>query len=502
MSEQDQEIILEMKSITKRFPGVVALNKASFYCRRGQVHALVGENGAGKSTLMKILAGAYQPDSGQVIFKGRELNISHPSEAQELGISVIYQEFNLIPYMTVAENIFTGREPRTKLGLVDRGTMRRQALNLLHQLNVDIEVDAWVRELPVAQQQMVEIAKALSLDAEVIIMDEPTAALAETEVNVLFEIVNRLKEMGRSIVFISHRLKEVFQIADIITVLRDGEVTATKPISETSIREVTNLMVGRELAQHFPERITSLRPDEVLTVRDLNIDGVLHDINLTLHAGEIVGVAGLEGHGQRELARVIFGAEVKDSGEVLVEGVQKDIRSPHQAIDAGIAFVSDDRKTEGVIMDLSVLHNIALPSLDKRVSLGFVRRKEETQTVEGIVEELRVRTPSLDQLTVFLSGGNQQKVVLAKWLVTHPKIILFGEPTRGIDVGAKEEIYRLIRDFANRGTAILMVSSELGEILGMSDRVLAMHEGRIVAEFSGEEATEAAIMRAAVGGQA
>jgi ribose transport system ATP-binding protein len=499
MSEQDQAIILEMKSITKSFPGVLALNNASFYCRRGQVHALVGENGAGKSTLMKILAGAYQPDSGQVIFKGKEYNITHPAQAQELGISIIFQEFNLIPFMTVAENIFTGREPRTKLGLVDRATMRQQAVALLHQLNVDIDVDAWVRELPVAQQQMVEIAKALSLDADVIIMDEPTASLAETEVNVLFAIVNKLKEMGRSIVFISHRLKEVFQIADIITVLRDGEVTATKPADQTNVREVTSLMVGRELSHHFPERHPSPNLEEVLTVRDLNIDGVLHDINLTLHKGEIVGVAGLEGHGQRELVRVIFGAEVKDSGEILVEGVQKDIRSPHQAIDAGIAFVSDDRKAEGVILDLSVLHNISLPSLNRRESLGFVRRKDETNTVEGIVEELRVKTPSLDQLTVYLSGGNQQKVVLAKWLITHPKVILFGEPTRGVDVGAKEEIYRLIRDFADRGTAILMASSELGELLGMSDRVLAMHEGRIVAEFSAEEATETAIMRAAVG---
>jgi ribose transport system ATP-binding protein len=404
--------------------------------------------------------------------------------------------------MSVAENIFVGREPCGSLGLVDRRAMRRRARELLAQLNLTIDVDAWVRELPVAQQQMVEVAKALSLDADIIVMDEPTAALAETEVLVLFDVVNRLKEMGRGIVFISHRLKEVFQIADTITVLRDGKVVDIKTTSETSIPEITNLMVGRELSQHFPDKVACPESDEVLTVRNLSKRGVLHDINLTLRKGEIVGVAGLEGHGQRDLARVIFGAESRDRGEILVGGSKKEIRSPSQAIDAGIAFVSDDRKLEGVILDLSVLHNVALPSLEDRSALGFVKEREEKQAVVQIVQDLKVRTPSLQQLALYLSGGNQQKVVLAKWLITQPKVILFTEPTRGIDVGAKEEIYRLMRDFARQGTAILMVSSELGEILGMSDRVLVMHQGRIAAEFCGDEATEVSIMKAAVGGHA
>lgn len=499
MNDANDNIILEMTSISKGFPGVQALNDVSFFCRRGHVHALVGENGAGKSTLMKIMTGAYQPDAGQIVFKGIPRVISHPSEAQELGISIIYQEFNLVPYMSVAENIFVGREPRTALGLVDWRAMRTQATALLSDLNVTVDVDAWVRELPVAQQQMVEIAKALSLDADIIIMDEPTAALAETEVQVLFDIVERLKKQGRCIVFISHRLKEVFQIADDITVMRDGEVTAFRLAAETDIREVTNLMVGRELDQHFPPKTVAAHDEEVLTVRNLNKQNILRDVNLTLRKGEIVGIAGLEGHGQRELVRVIFGADGKDSGEVLVEGVKREITSPREAISAGIAFVSDDRKTEGIILDLSVLENVALPSLPSRASAGFINQSAERQTVSKIVEELNVKTPSLEQLTVFLSGGNQQKVVLAKWLITQPKIIIFAEPTRGIDVGAKEEIYRLMRDFADHGTAILMVSSELGEILGMSDRVLVMHDGQVVAEFTGEEATESAIMHAAVG---
>jgi ribose transport system ATP-binding protein len=503
MSGEQREVILEMQSITKRFPGVVALNDVSFSCRRGCVQALVGENGAGKSTLMKVMSGAYQPDSGKIIIRGEERVISHPVEAQKLGISIIYQEFNLVPYLSVAENIFMGREPRTPLGLLDGREMRRQAKETLAQLNLDLDVDAWARELPVAQQQMVEIAKALSIEADIIVMDEPTAALADAEVNILFEIVRRLKAMGRSVVFISHRLKEVFQIADTITVMRDGQVTAVKNAAETNIREITNLMVGRELSQYFPEKSAQTTTGkEVLTVRGLNIKGVLEDVNLTLREGEIVGVAGLEGHGQRELVRAIFGAESKDTGEVLVEGVKQEISSPRQAIEAGIAFVSDDRKTEGVVLDLSVLHNVALPSLEHRAAMGFVRHGDEATAVRDIVRRINVKTPTLKQLVVNLSGGNQQKVVLAKWLMTHPKVIVFSEPTRGIDVGAKEEIYRLMRSFAERGTAILMVSSELGEILGMSDRVLVMHEGRLVAELAGDEATESAIMHAAVSGHA
>ncbi len=501
MSNEQGEVILEMRSITKKFPGVVALNGVSFSCRRGCVQALVGENGAGKSTLMKIMSGAYQPDAGKIVIHGEPRTISHPVEAQRLGISIIYQEFNLVPYLSVAENIFMGREPHTPLGLLDRRAMRRNAAEILKQLNLNIDVDAWVRELPVAQQQMVEIAKALSVDAEIIVMDEPTAALADAEVNILFEIVQRLKSMGRSVVFISHRLKEVFQIADTITVMRDGEVTAVKSAAETDVRDVTNLMVGRELSQYFPERHPETKiGKEVLTIRNLSKKGVLDDINLTLHEGEIVGVAGLEGHGQRELARAMFGAEETDHGDVLIEGVSRAISSPREAIEAGIAFVSDDRKTEGVVLDLSVLHNVALPSLERRSSAGFVNQRAEAQAVEDIVQRINVKTPTLRQLVVNLSGGNQQKVVLAKWLMTHPKVMIFSEPTRGIDVGAKEEIYRLMRSFADRGAAILMVSSELGEILGMSDRVLVMHEGRIVAELAGDQATETEIMHAAVTG--
>ena len=492
---------LQMKSITKTYPGVRALDNVDFDVTRGEVHALVGENGAGKSTLMKILAGAEPMDSGEILIDGKPVHITSPQRAMEFGISIIYQEFNLVPYLNAAENIFLGREPRGVLpGFVNFPVMYREAQKVTENLGVRLNVRLPVNRLSVAQQQMVEIAKATSRSATIIAMDEPSATLTEHELQSLFELIRSLKQQGVSIVYISHRLEEIFQIADRVTVLRDGRLVETKPVSETDRDDIIRMMVGRELKEKIPKQAAEIG-QPALTVNDLTRRGVLEDINFTVSQGEVLGIAGLVGAGRTELARAIFGADPFDAGEIRLNGRPVDIRSPRDAIRMGIGLVTEDRKALGLILGMVVRENISLANLDELTRLGFVNRSEEKRVASRFIEDLMIKTPSVEQQVQNLSGGNQQKVVLAKWLFTQSKVLIFDEPTRGIDVGSKVEIYQLMNRLAANGVAIIMISSELPEILGMSDRILVMHEGRIAGELSREEATQEKIMWLATGGE-
>ena len=487
-----------MRGVAKSFFGVRVLNDVDFDCEAGEVHALVGENGAGKSTLMKILAGAYQADAGSILVDGEEVHFHHPSEAQRRGVSIIYQEFNLLPDRTVAQNIFLGREPRRGF-VVDGRAMEAETRRLLAALNVEesIAADRTVRDLSVAQQQMVEIAKALSFDARILVLDEPTAALAPREAESLFERVRLLKSRGLGLIYISHRLKEVFELADRVTVLKDGARVTTAATSAVTAPQLVKLMVGRDLAHYYPPRA---QPEEVGEVK-LRLSGgragILRDIGLEVRAGEIVGVAGLEGSGTTELARVVFGADRLEQGQLELEGQPIRIRSPRSAIRRGMGFISEDRKAEGLVLPLSVRDNslLALRSL----SFGVRRRLARSLPggVAGLARKLDIRA-DLEREVQFLSGGNQQKVVLAKWLASGSRVLIFDEPTRGIDVGAKAGIHDLMRDLARQGAAILMVSSELPEVIGMSDRVIVMRRGVIAGELPAGP-TEPEIMFLATG---
>ncbi|MGC8837703.1 MAG: ATP-binding cassette domain-containing protein [Anaerolineae bacterium] len=492
------ELILDMRGITKTFPGVRALDNVHFSCERGEVHALVGENGAGKSTLMKILSGVYSPDAGEIIFKGSPVRMESPHHAQSLGISTIYQEPSLLPYLTVAENIYLGREITGRLGLVDARELQRRAQALLDRLGAAVDVSSPVFRLGVAQQQLVEIAKALSLNADLIIMDEPTAALGEREVAHLFEVIRSLRQDGVTVIYVSHRLDEIFRIADRATVLKDGQVVGTVRTADVSKGDLICMMVGRPLSEAFPPRGDG-RGEKVLEVRGLTRRGAFYDIHFSLHRGEILGIAGLAGSGRTEIVRALFGADPVDAGEVLLHGKPLQIRGPRDAVNSGIGFLTEDRKAEGLVMGLSVRENVALPSLDVWSAWGLVDRARERKVVGDLIAELQIRPPNPQQQVQYLSGGNQQKVVLAKWLATEPDVLLFDEPTLGIDVGAKVEIYALMRRLANEGKAIIMISSELPEVIGMSDRILVLCEGRIVGELTPEEATEERILALACG---
>jgi ribose transport system ATP-binding protein len=488
-------IILEMRNISKAFAGVQALRDVSFTCRRGQVHALVGENGAGKSTLIKILAGAYQTDSGDIFYKGQHYTHLTTRQALDNGIRIIYQELNLIPYMTVAENIFLGCEPRTPLGLVDTGRLYEQAADVLKRLDVELDLRTPVGELTVSRQQMVEIARALSQQADLIVMDEPSAILAGHELETLFSIIESLVRQGVTIIYISHRLDEVFQIADEVTVLKDGVVVGTQPIKELTRPALIQMMVGRSLEEIYPKAQTP--PGEpVLVAEDVTTDAV-KQCSLTLHAGEILGVAGMVGSGRTELARALFGADPLRAGRVTLKGRDIGFSSPAQAVKSGLALVPEDRKAQGLFLELPVRTNITLAILNQLTRYGVVQRQMENERVEHARRDLSIVMSSSRQEAQFLSGGNQQKVVLAKWLETSPAVVILDEPTRGIDVGAKFEIYQLMRKLTDQGVAILMISSELLEILGMSDRILVMRDGQIVGEFSRDEATEDKIIELA-----
>src|SRR5215218_1119960 len=491
--------LLQMRGITKSFFGVPVLDAVDLDVMAGEVHALVGENGAGKSTLMKILAGAYQPDAGSILLDGEEIRFGHPRQAQERGVSIIYQEFNLLPERTVAQNIFLGREP-ARGPLVDNGAMEEATARLLAELGVEgtISPGSPVRDLSVAQQQTVEIAKALSFEARILVMDEPTAALSPHEVDALFERVRLLQERGLAVLYISHRMKEIFELSRRITVLKDGRKVDTVATDSVRPSELVRMMVGRELDHYFPPRAAGEEIGPVrLQVRDGAV-GKLHNIDLEVRAGEIIGQAGLAGAGRTEVARALFGVEAFTAGVVELNGKPVNIRSPRQAIRAGIGFLTEDRKLEGLVLLQSVRDNalLALRSLGQaRMSDRSVK---EPPSVLDLARRVELRAASLEQEVRYLSGGNQQKVVLAKWLATRAQILIFDEPTRGIDVGAKAGIHELMRELARAGAAILMISSELPEVIGMSDRIMVMRDGTIAGELPAG-ASEAQIMLLATG---
>ncbi|HFI8068189.1 TPA: sugar ABC transporter ATP-binding protein [Escherichia coli] len=491
------ETFLQMKHITKRFPGVLALNDVQFSLRRGEVHALLGENGAGKSTLMKILSGVYQPDEGEIIFEDKPVSFSDPLSAQNVGITIIHQEFNLFPELTVEENIFIGREfCKKNRWRLDEKQQRQATIEILQKLNLAIKPDTLVADLTVAQQQMVEIAKAISVNARILIMDEPTAALTETEIESLFRVTRLLKEQGTGIVYISHRLEELALIADRATVMRDGQYISTVDYECVKISDLIAMMVGRDLGNIYPRREALQQRIPVLEVNGLTRKGVLNDINFTLYRGEILGFAGLMGAGRTELARAIFGADSIDSGTLKLNGKETVIKDISDAIQQGISYLTEDRKKEGLALNLSVERNIMLgnyPEYSDR--FGNVDSRRCQQTSEEQVKALRIKTPNLEQAALNLSGGNQQKIIIARWVCKDTDILIFDEPTRGIDVGVKLEIYELMNRLVAKGKSIIMISSELPEVLGMCDRILVMRSGRITGELSAKEATQEKIMQ-------
>ncbi|MEE9200335.1 MAG: sugar ABC transporter ATP-binding protein [Candidatus Brocadiales bacterium] len=492
--------LLLLKGINKSYPGVRALIDVDFEVALGEVHALVGVNGAGKSTLIKILSGATRMDGGQITLDGKPLHITSPHRAIDLGISVIYQEFNLVPELSVAENVFLGREPHSAMGFVDYKKVYREVDALLKTLGTTVKSRTKVSSLGVAQQQLVEIARALVVKARIIAMDEPTAALSLQETDRLFSIVRRLKQEGKGLIFISHRMEEIFQIADRVTVLRDGRLVATKRLGEIDRNELVEMILGKKLKKYHSVRET-VPGEEVLRVEGLSRKGVLEDINFSVHEGEILGIAGLVGAGKTELARAVVGLDRADGGRVLLRGKPKRFRSPIEAIKAGVVLVPEDRKNLGLILGLSVRDNISLPNLLRFSRGGFINGKQELKAVGDMITNLTVKTTSERQLVKNLSGGNQQKVVLAKWLLRGERVFIFDEPTRGIDVGAKVEIYQLINNLVREGAAIIVISSEFEEILELSDRIIVMHAGRVEGELSRAEATADNMLLLAMGGK-
>ena len=491
------DTFLQMNNITKRFPGVLALSNVSFNLRRGEVHALLGENGAGKSTLMKILSGVYRPDEGEIIFENKTVHFSSPLEAQNLGITIIHQEFNLFPDLTVEENIFIGREfCKNNRWQLDAKTQRAQVSEILTKLNLKIKPDSRVADLTVAQQQMVEIAKAISVNAKVLIMDEPTAALTESEIDSLFRVTRLLKEQGTGVVYISHRLEELALIADRATVMRDGEYIATVDYETVQINDLITMMVGRKLGDIYPRRPPFTGTQKVLEVKNLQRKEALYDINFSLNRGEILGLSGLMGAGRTELARAIFGADPIDGGEVWLNGKLIKVNHVSQAIEQGIGYLTEDRKKEGLALGLSVELNIMLGNFPEYSDkFGVVKEKQCREVSEQLVKTLRIKTPHLQQAALHLSGGNQQKIIIARWVCKDTDILIFDEPTRGIDVGAKLEIYELMNRLVAKGKSIIMISSELPEIIGMCDRILVMRSGRITGELNKANATQENIMK-------
>lgn len=493
-------ILVSMEGIDKAFPGVQALDGCRFQLLAGEVHALVGENGAGKSTLMKVLTGVYRKDAGRIVYQGQEVDIPNPRAAWEMGIGIIHQELNLIPHLTVAQNIFIGREPRRRPRfLLDEKELNERAQRLLESVKLDVDPRARVADLTIAKQQLVEIAKALSYNSQVLIMDEPTSALSDAEIQELFRIIRELKAKGVGIVYISHRMDEIKQICDRVTVMRDGRTIGTVNAQEVSVDQIVSMMVGREIyatAQPAPNEGAS---EVVLEVRSLSRGRAFQDVSFSLRKGEILGFAGLMGAGRTEVARAVFGADPIDSGEIYVNGKRVEIKSPADAVRLGIGYLPEDRKRHGLMLDLDVEANTIVATLQRyAAALGWVQKSKARREVQAYVEQLGVKTPGLEQRVRYLSGGNQQKVVLAKWLAKNCDILIFDEPTRGIDVGAKGEIYKLLNDLTVRqGKSVIMISSELPEILRMSHRIIVMCEGRITGELVAHEATEEAIMRLA-----
>ena len=490
------EVLVRMEGIEKRFPGVHAINQGRFELRAGEVHALLGENGAGKSTLMKVLAGVYAKDAGQIFYRGREVDIPNPRGAQQLGISMIHQELNLMPHLTLAQNVFIGREPRIGLPFIlDEKQLNAKTQQIFETLHLQLDPRTRVAALTVAMQQMVEIAKALAFGFEVLIMDEPTAALTDSEIQELFRIIRGLRDRGVGIVYISHRLEEIKQISDRITVMRDGSYIDTVRTADVTLDRIINMMVGRTIYEGAPELPAGGAQEVLLEVRHLQRGRAIRDVSFQLKRGEILGFAGLVGAGRTEVARAVFGADPRDSGEIWMHGKPVQIRSPQDAVRHGIGYLSEDRKRYGLALGMDVETNVVLAAFNRFLRLlGWVDTPKTQSTAARYVQALAIKTPGLQQRVKNLSGGNQQKVIIGKWLTADTDSLIFDEPTRGIDVGAKSEIYRLLNDLAQQGKGIIMISSELPEILRMSHRIIVMCEGRITGELSSKEATQEKIM--------
>ena len=504
---EQQTPILEVRRVTKRFPGALALDDVSFELHTGEVHALVGENGAGKSTLIKVITGVYTPDEGQIFFKGEEVSFSEPRESQAAGISTIYQEINLIPLLSVAQNVFLGREPRNRLGLIDRDRMNREAAEILERYGIRADVTAPLRSLALGVQQMVAIARAVSVDARAVIMDEPTSSLEAREVETMFGVIRQLREEGVGVIYVSHRLDELYEICDRVTVLRDGRVAHTGNLTDLSKLQLIAHMLGRELSEVEKEGATGFAEEHeaarepVLEAQGLTQHPRLREVSFDVRPGEVVGLAGLLGAGRTETAKAIFGAEPLDAGSVRVRGEDMKTGSPGAAIRAGIAFLPEDRKLEGIIPDLSVKENIVAAALPRLARAGLVSEKAQDELVGRFMEDLGIKASSPDQPVRELSGGNQQKVLLARWLCMDPKVLILDEPTRGIDVGAKAEIQKLVDNLAVEGLGVILISSELDELTEGSDRVVALRDGAVAGLLSEEEITEGNLMEMLAGGE-
>ncbi|MEV9640760.1 sugar ABC transporter ATP-binding protein [Mammaliicoccus sciuri] len=492
--------MIAMSGISKSFNGNKVLEDVQFEVKKGEIHALMGENGAGKSTMMKILTGIYSRDAGEVWVKGEKVEFKNAKEAEEAGIAVIHQELNILPDLTVAENFYLGNEQTFgKSGILKTKEMNRQAEEILSKLGLDIDARTVTRELSVGKQQIIEIAKAVSSNAEVIIMDEPTAALTDREIETLFETVRSLQAQGVSFVYISHRMEEIFAMCDRITILRDGQYVGVRKIKETTFEEIVQMMVGRELGERFPKRSHDIG-DVKMKVEGLTHDGFFEDVSFEVRKGEILGIAGLMGAGRTEVIQSIFGYRKLTSGQIFIDGKPVTISNPLQAKKLGIGYVTEDRKSEGLILDFSVRDNMSLTNFDRISQSAIIRKGKENALYDMMSKRLRVRTSGPEQAVKSLSGGNQQKVVIAKWLGIEPDILFLDEPTRGVDVGAKKEIYSIINELAERGVAIVMISSELPEVIGMADRVLVMHEGQLMADIPKVDMTQERIMHFATGG--
>ena len=490
---------IEMRGIDKSFGSNQVLKQAGFTLESGEVHALMGENGAGKSTLMKILTGVYTKDAGTVLVDGKEVNYKNPQEAEKAGIVFIYQELNVMFDLTVEENLFMGKEIHGKFGICDKKAMQKKAQEALNILGVNISPKTVMAELSVGQQQMVEICKALMADAKVIIMDEPTAALTQSETVALFKVIESLRKKGVSMVYISHRMEEIFELCDRITVLRDGSYIGVKNIPETNMNEIVKMMIGREIGERYPSRNVKIGK-EVLKVKELTRKGTFHDVNFSVRAGEVLGVSGLMGAGRTEIMQAIFGNLSYESGTIEMDGKEVKISNPRQAMEHGLGFITEDRKTEGLMLDKSIRENISLCNLRRISKSSVISREAEKNMVAEAIKDLRIKCFGSYHECNNLSGGNQQKVVLAKWILTNPKILILDEPTRGVDIGAKKEIYSIINKLAAQGVAIIMVSSELPEVLGMSDNIMVVREGEVRGIISYEEANQERVMTLATGG--
>jgi len=490
---------IEMRGIDKSFGSNQVLKQAGFTLESGEVHALMGENGAGKSTLMKILTGVYTKDAGTVLVDGKEVNYKNPQEAEKAGIVFIYQELNVMFDLTVEENLFMGKEIHGKFGICDKKAMQKKAQEALNILGVNISPKTVMAELSVGQQQMVEICKALMADAKVIIMDEPTAALTQSETVALFKVIESLRKKGVSMVYISHRMEEIFELCDRITVLRDGSYIGVKNIPETNMNEIVKMMIGREIGERYPSRNVKIGK-EVLKVKELTRKGTFHDVNFSVRAGEVLGVSGLMGAGRTEIMQAIFGNLSYESGTIEIDGKEVKISNPRQAMEHGIGFITEDRKTEGLMLDKSIRENISLCNLRRISKSSVISREAEKNMVAEAIKDLHIKCFESYHECNNLSGGNQQKVVLAKWILTNPKILILDEPTRGVDIGAKKEIYSIINKLAAQGVAIIMVSSELPEVLGMSDNIMVVREGEVRGIISYEEANQERVMTLATGG--